>query len=1200
MCRFRLSEACFALKKRFCARHRLRSVEWFAALEARRLFATVAGATFNDYDADGLQDPREPGLSGRTVYIDANQNGQPDGPSPVQQFGSTDTPLAIPDGVGYVDSTIVIPGMADGITVDLNVSISIAHTNNADLTAYLFSPNGQGIILFSGVGGSGDGIDIVLDDEASLFIFSLPIGSPATGSYRPASALSQLDGESLSGSWTLRVQDSLTGEAGTLTSWGLSITPGEPTQVTNGSGRYSFSGLSPGQYAIRQVVPANWLVTQPTGANTVTVDSVEDLVTGINFGTRQPPGTVSGAVFGDYDSDGTRDVNEPGLQGWTVYLDFDNDHVADADEDQAVTAADGSFVITDVPPGSYTIRQVLQPGYTPTSPSTPAAARAATVSAITRTYSTESVVARFDALRGLREIDRYLLANPSSLLARMLDLSASAQMFKLQGDSLVELNLRDGVDPAAAVKQLELLPIVRWASLNYSYDTTHTDPRDFSTNDPSYNQQYHHPLQQTDQAWDTTLGDPRVIIAVTDDGFALSHPDLYQNVWINQAEIPATRRANLTDINGDGYISMLELNDPVNIGPFKANDVNSDNRIDYSDLLANLSTTAGQDNGGGGWTDGLDQGVNGFADDIVGRDFWTNDNDPSPQNGFDDHGTHVTGIAAARTNNAVGVAGVAGGATFMPIRFWGSPGAGWTSTIVANAYAYAVNNGAKIVTTSYTVDQFVGDPTFESALAYMYSQGALHFNSAGNTNTANPARQALDYTLYVANTDGADLKFAGSNYGWGIDLSAPGTSIFSTSYSSSSLGSFSYETKTGTSMSSPNAAAAAALIWSIHPEWTRDQVAARLIGSADDIDAVNPLFAGQLGSGRVNTRRAVSAAPLFPPRLRGLAIGGSIVSTNLTTLSLDTRNVLTGNTVNNAAFSLRYAGLDAQFGTADDSIIPLNLTTTVRVGTNRLGFSVGSNLLPGKYRFSAAASIADPFGQPLDGNGDGVGGDDFTQDFSVQYGYATTVTVGESTTGVLFGNRDVVRPQTTGAAFTFSTGQVIRFNFSEDVLASLAAGDLTLENLTTGQTISPTDLAVSYDAATNQARFTYLGSANGALPDGNYRATLAAGVVADPYGNPTAAGTTLEFFALAGDADRNRSVNIDDFGVLAARFNQPGTFAEGDFDYTGTVDVDDFAILASRFNGVLPSSPGVGPRMFSGNQVVEPAHLPPLIDSVQI
>lgn len=148
--------------------------------------------------------------------------------------------------------------------------------------------------------------------------------------------------------------------------------------------------------------------------------------------------------------------------------------------------------------------------------------------------------------------------------------------------------------------------------------------------------------------------------------------------------------------------------------------------------------------------------------------------------------------------------------------------------------------------------------------------------------------------------------------------------------------------------------------------------------------------------------------------------------------------------------------------------------------------------------------------------------------------------------------------------------QSLDVQFSEDVSALLSAESLQLDNLTTGQTIPSTNIAVEYLAATNTARFTFPGYENGVLPDGNYAGMILQGLP-DAFGNSLPAAVNFGFFFLNGDANHDRAVNINDFAILASRFNLPGTFSQGDFDYNGVTNISDFALLASRFNTSLPA-----------------------------
>ena len=176
---------------------------------------------------------------------------------------------------------------------------------------------------------------------------------------------------------------------------------------------------------------------------------------------------------------------------------------------------------------------------------------------------------------------------------------------------------------------------------------------------------------------------------------------------------------------------------------------------------------------------------------------------------------------------------------------------------------------------------------------------------------------------------------------------------------------------------------------------------------------------------------------------------------------------------------------------------------------------------------------------------------------------------------------DPAVPAIANSNFLFETApHRLAFTFSQNVGASLDTSDILLENLTTSQTIPATDLAVSYDTGTNTGTFTYL-PANGVLGDGNFRATLLAAGITNGNGQPLGANHVFDFHVLAGDANRDGRVNLDDFNVLAANFGQTGrTFSQGNFNYDagGNVNLDDFNVLASRFGTVL-----AGPSATTGS-----------------
>jgi hypothetical protein len=149
--------------------------------------------------------------------------------------------------------------------------------------------------------------------------------------------------------------------------------------------------------------------------------------------------------------------------------------------------------------------------------------------------------------------------------------------------------------------------------------------------------------------------------------------------------------------------------------------------------------------------------------------------------------------------------------------------------------------------------------------------------------------------------------------------------------------------------------------------------------------------------------------------------------------------------------------------------------------------------------------------------------------------------------------------------------QAAIYAFSEDVGPSIVPGDLAVVNITTSTPVPGGSISAKYDADSNVATFTFPseGGGSGILDDGNYTATLSG--IADPAGNPLADPAELDFFVLAGDANHDRVVNVDDLDLLAANWQGTDkTFAEGDFNYDGTVDSIDLGILSTRWQNLVP------------------------------
>jgi subtilisin family serine protease len=237
------------------------------------------------------------------------------------------------------------------------------------------------------------------------------------------------------------------------------------------------------------------------------------------------------------------------------------------------------------------------------------------------------------------------------------------------------------------------------------------------------------------------------------------------------------------------------------------------------------------------------------ANIISGWDFVSSDNNPDDDHG---HGTHVAGIAAAVGNNGLGIAGVSWGANIMPLKVLDSSGSG-SSYDVAQAIYYAVNNGARIVNMSLGA-RGSSWPCYwtyvEDALNYAVSRGVLVVVAAGNDSQYGVnCPGAYDQVMAVGATTSSDARSSYSNYGPRLDIAAPGDSIYS------ALRGGNYGYKSGTSMATPHVAGLAALIWSLAPSFTDQQVRSIIESTANDLGAIG--WDQYYGYGRINVANAL-------------------------------------------------------------------------------------------------------------------------------------------------------------------------------------------------------------------------------------------------------------------------------------------------------------------------------------------------------
>ncbi|MEZ5586837.1 MAG: S8 family serine peptidase [Sedimenticolaceae bacterium] len=247
----------------------------------------------------------------------------------------------------------------------------------------------------------------------------------------------------------------------------------------------------------------------------------------------------------------------------------------------------------------------------------------------------------------------------------------------------------------------------------------------------------------------------------------------------------------------------------------------------------------------------LDTGVYANHPDLSGQVLsgWNTVSNNTDTADINNHGTWVAGVVAAKVNNFTGGASVAPGARILPIRIT-NDSAGWAYfSDMAEGITWAADHGARVANLSY--GGAAGSATVADAASYMMSKGGVVVVAAGNDNT--------DYgytnhaSLFVAGaTASGDVKASYSSYGNFVDISAPGSSIYTTSRNGG------YSTVQGTSFASPNAAAVAALVMAANPSLLPTDVMAVIANSA--VDLGNPGWDPAFGYGRVNALAAAEMA----------------------------------------------------------------------------------------------------------------------------------------------------------------------------------------------------------------------------------------------------------------------------------------------------------------------------------------------------
>jgi thermitase len=177
------------------------------------------------------------------------------------------------------------------------------------------------------------------------------------------------------------------------------------------------------------------------------------------------------------------------------------------------------------------------------------------------------------------------------------------------------------------------------------------------------------------------------------------------------------------------------------------------------------------------------------------------------------HGTEVASIAAARTNNKLGIAGVCGRCSIMPVKVLDSKGVGSPATI-AQGVTWAVAHGAQIINLS--MDSSEDNPVIDVAIAAAVAHGVTVVIAAGNAGSSDPAARGYlggssPDAIRVAGLTAGNTLFGWSNRGHAVDIAAPGAAAAAMSHGSFFLG------LQGTSVAAPMVAGVAGLMLSSNP-----------------------------------------------------------------------------------------------------------------------------------------------------------------------------------------------------------------------------------------------------------------------------------------------------------------------------------------------------------------------------------------------
>ena len=332
------------------------------------------------------------------------------------------------------------------------------------------------------------------------------------------------------------------------------------------------------------------------------------------------------------------------------------------------------------------------------------------------------------------------------------------------------VTLRDDADIISLCKHYNELEEVEYAVPRFIQYFRYTP------DDPELDKQYYLDVIKAYKAWDISTGSSEVIIGIVDSGTDVFHADLKENIYTNPNEI----EGNGKDDDVNGYIDDVR-----------------------------------------GWD---------FVGDISQADFqngiWKEDNDVTSNNLGNWHGTHVAGIAGASADNSVGMAGVGFNCKILPVKVAPdntNPATGGINASLRGyeGILYAAEMGADVISVSWGAYNY--SPFEEDILKQAQAHGALIVAAVGNDNLGLNAESDDFPAMYpgvlaVGATNSNSGLSNYTNWGYPVDVFTTGNSIYST------MPLDEYKSQTGASMAAPIVAGTAALVKSVFPEYSSEQI----------------------------------------------------------------------------------------------------------------------------------------------------------------------------------------------------------------------------------------------------------------------------------------------------------------------------------------------------------------------------------------